>query len=506
MKTSRPLLASPPGLRSEVLLSLGLVMLLATIVLVAVFIAHHEGNLERVLGRSLLAEAARPAAPFEAVVAGTEWWSLGADGKARARGPVAGEIDRETLNLAERVRIEGEPLLQLGRLGGQIRFAAPLGRGGVAMARLPEQASFQLRSAPLTVVATLGVVNMAIFTAFGSWLLRRRLIRPLEELARAAVAIGQGEEEVRAPEEGPQEILAVGCALNEMTEALQERSGELEKAVKDLRGANRELRRTREGLDRAERLASVGRLAAGVAHEVGNPIGAMLAFVDLAARDAGLEDASREHLRRAGSEGERVRVILRQLLDFSRPERATLQPMEFASVARETLVLVSAGRRHNHIAFSHDDPGDLPLVMGDPSSVTQILLNLLLNAADAVGDRDGARVTLLLRAAPWRIRPEDEPAAALGRVRLDAVECVVCDDGCGIPERDRERIFDPFYTTKPPGEGTGLGLANSARLAEELGGVVECVSPPEGFTTAMALRLPVAEQASRQEVREWRVV
>jgi len=502
MERSQPMRAASPGLRSEVLLSLGLVMLLATIALVAVFVTHHEASLERVLGRSLLAEAAHPAAPFEAVVSGTEWWSLGADGRARTRGPVAGEIDEKTLALAERARTDGEPLLQLGKLGGQIRFAAPLANGGVAMARLPEHASFQLRSAPLTVVATLGIVNVAIFTAFGSWLLRRRLIIPLEEVARAAVAIGQGEEEARAPEEGPQEVAAVGRSLNEMTEALQERSGELEKAVADLRGANRELRRTREGLDRAERLASVGRLAAGVAHEVGNPIGAMLAFIDLAARDAGLGEESQEHLRRAGSEGERVRIILRQLLDFSRPGRPTRRPMDFAEIARETLVLVSAGRRHHHIAFSQSEAGELPLVSADPSTVTQVLLNLLLNAADAIGDREGGRVELILRAAPLTVRPEESHDGALGRTHLDAVECLVCDDGCGIPEKDRERIFDPFYTTKPPGQGTGLGLANSARLAEDLGGVLECVTPPEGFSTAMALRLPVAERVEEREVRE----
>jgi signal transduction histidine kinase len=176
--------------------------------------------------------------------------------------------------------------------------------------------------------------------------------------------------------------------------------------------------------------------------------------------------------------------------------------MEFAEIARETLVLVSAGRRHHHIAFSQSQEGELPLVSADASTVTQILLNLLLNAAHAVGDREGARVELLLRPAPLVARREEGIEGAFGRARLDAVECLVCDDGCGIPEKDRERIFDPFYTTKPPGEGTGLGLANSARLAEELGGVVECVPPPEGFATAMALRLPVAEREEEREVRE----
>lgn len=493
--------AASLGLRSEVLLSFGLVMLLATVVLVAVFVAHHEAGLQRVLGRSLLAEAGRAPAPTDAVVAGTEWWTLWADGRTRARGPVAGDIDEATLALARKVRAEGVPLLQLGRLGGRIRFAAPLATGGVAMARLPRQASTSLRSAPLLVVAVLGLVNVAIFTTFGSWLLRRRIIRPLEEVSRAAVAIGEGAVGLRAPEEGPREVAAVGRSLNEMTEALHERSGELEKAVADLRGLNYELRRTREGLDRAERLASVGRLAAGVAHEVGNPIGAMLVFIELASRDPGLAEDSRQHLSRAGREGERVRVILRQLLDFSRPGRSIPRPMSLGEVARETLVLVRAGRRRQDISFDLRDPGGLPPVQGDPSTVTQILLNLLLNAADAVGDLEQPRVELHLRRAPLLVRREGGAEAARSRARLDAVECLVCDNGCGVPEKDRERIFDPFFTTKPPGEGTGLGLANCARLAEELGGVVEWREPPEGFSTAMSLRLPVAERASEPNVR-----
>lgn len=489
------------GLRSEVLLSLGLVMLLATVVLVAVFVAHHEAGLERVLGRSLMAEAQHPGAPSAAVVAGTEWWSLGPEGRARPLGPMAGEVDAETLALAERARVEGVPLLQLGRLGGRIRFAAPRAAKSVAMARLPREASMQLRSAPLAVVATLGLVNVAIFTAFGGWLLRRRVIAPLEAVARAAAAIGEGASAVRAPVQGPQEVAAVGRSLNEMTEALQERSGELEKAVTDLRGANRELRQTREGLDRAERLASVGHLAAGVAHEVGNPIGAMLAFIELAGRDPGLGADSREHLDRAGREGVRVGTILRQLLDFSRPHRPTPQPMSLGAVAREALVLVSAGRRHAHIAFEARVPDGLPPVLGDPAAVTQILLNLLLNAADAVGDRSGARVELQLRPSVLRRRAGDGPGSPGAGARADALECLVCDNGCGIPEADRERIFDPFYTTKPPGEGTGLGLANAARIAEELGGAVACLDPPAGFSTAMALRLPLAASEAAPAVR-----
>ncbi len=478
------------GLRTEVLLSLGLVMLLATIVLVAVLASHHEQGLRRVLGRSLRAEASGGLVPSQSVVVGTEWWQVGPDGAVQPRGGFAGPIDAETRSLADEARQARAPLLQLGVLGGRIRFATPLGPdGGVAAARLPAEASMRMRSAPLLILAVLGLANVAIFTGFGAWLLQRRVLDPLQAVAATADQIATGEASVRARERGPGEVAAVARALNTLTDSLQGQSEELEKAVFELRERNRDLRQARAGLDRAERLASVGRLAAGVAHEVGNPIGAILTFLELARRDEALAGATRDHLERAGKEGERVRTILRQLLDFSRPARTEPRPVDLHALAEETLALVRPQRRYADIDFELSADDGLPPALADEAAVTQILLNLLLNAADAVGEAGGSRIAIRLRPAVMERREGDEHEGELSRRAPDAVECVVCDDGCGIPEQDRDRIFDPFYTTKPPGEGTGLGLANSARMAEELGGRVEWVKAPEGFETAFALRL-----------------
>jgi len=113
----------------------------------------------------------------------------------------------------------------------------------------------------------------------------------------------------------------------------------------------------------------------------------------------------------------------------------------------------------------------------------------------------GGSVRLAVRGAAHRLRAGDAPEAALARRAHDAVECVVADQGTGIAEGDRDRLFDPFFTTKPPGEGTGLGLANSARLAEELSGALELVEAPEGFRTAFVLRLAAVSPASACGVR-----
>jgi signal transduction histidine kinase len=481
------------GVQTEVLLGLALVMGLATLVLTGVFVAQQEAGLRAILGRSLLAEARSPRTLTDSLFPGTHWWTVASDGRVEPRGPGGGVIDHQTRELAARALARAEPLLMPGSVWDTIRFAAPLDGSGVVVAgRLPRRASVRLRAVPLAVVAAMVVADVLVFTAFGAYLLRRRIVLPLQRLSAAAREVAGGALETRVPVAGAREAAEVGRSFNEMTDALEGRTGALEKAVVELRGANRDLRRARAGLDRAERLAAVGRLAAGVAHEVGNPIGAILAFLDLASRDSGISDATRAYLERAGREGERVRTILRQLLDFSRPPRPTPTSLDLATLADQTVALVSAQRRYDGICFGVERDGAPPPVRADSSAVMQILLNLIVNAADAVAGVPEPSVMLRVRPSVLQVRTGDDAEGAIERRTPDAVECVVADNGCGIPEADRERVFDPFFTSKPPGEGTGLGLSNAQRLAEELDGRLELVAPPEGARTAFALRLPTA--------------
>jgi hypothetical protein len=470
-----------------------MVMLLATALLAAVLVASHEARLRELLGRALLAEAHAREAGAGLAVSDTDWWTLSAGGATTPLAALGGPIDARTRALAERARGERRPLLQPGAVWESIRFAAPVdAEGTVRAARLPREASWKLRVAPLGVALGVVLADVVIFTGFGVYLLRRRVVRPLAALVGATASLERGELGSRVAPGGPRETAELARAFNAMSDALGRRTGALLAAVADLRTANADLRRARAGLDRAERLAAVGRLAAGVSHEVGNPIAALLAFLDLVGRDPGLGAASRDHLARAAQQGERVRRILRQLLDFSRPARGVPAALDLAEAARETLELVGAQQRYAGVAFAVSaDPG-APRAWADPGAVGQILLNLVLNAADAARGTAAPRVELRVRAAALVPRAGEDVDAARGRRSPDAVECVVCDAGPGIPEEDRERIFDPFFTTKPPGQGTGLGLANSLRLAEEQGGALELASAPEGFRTAFVLRLPCA--------------
>ena len=487
------------GLRSEVLLSLALLMGTAILVLGGLLLATHESHVRQLHGlaaRSLLADARSPLPLLPESVPGMRWWWVDAAGRAEPHSPGAGEIDATARELAAEARAKGRPLLRAGRPWQAVLFAAPVATDAVAVAWLPPVAS------PFVLVGVL-LCALCVFTGFGAYVLRGRLVLPLERLAGAARAIGAGDLAARAPILGSREIAELAQVFNGMTEALARRSEALEKAVADLRESNQRLREARAGLDRAERLAAVGRLAAGVAHEVGNPMGALLAFLDLASRDPGLAAGGREHLSRAQREGERVRRILRQLLDFSSPPRGARVPIDLARLCEETAALVRAQQRYARIRIEVAAEKNPPPALADPSGVAQIVLNLLLNAADALGQGGSEPwIRVTVRPAPVRVRADDpDREAAAARRSRDAVECVVEDNGPGIAEEDHERVFDPFFTTKPPGEGTGLGLSNALRFAEEFGGTLDLLPARPAGGAVFVLRLPAQMERSTSDTR-----
>ncbi len=465
------------GIQGELLVSLALVMITATLLLAAFFLQAHAANLERlvpVLARALAAEARSSAVAYGDTVGSATWFRIGPGGRSQPHAITGRELEAVDLEIAEAARRTGEPLLRIGRPWEPIRFAMPVPGnppGLVALGILPP-------SLAGWIVACLIAADCFVFTWLGSYLLRRRVVSPLRELARVARVIEEGGPGPRVAVEGVREVVEVGDALGDMSEALERQTTDLQKAVSELRQANSSLRRARDGLDRSERLAAVGHLAAGVAHEVGNPMGAVLAFLDLVGRDESLSTPSRGYLERALEQCQRVRRILRQLLDFSRPPRPSLSDFDLGEVADQSISLVSAQKRYAEIAFEVVRGNGPCRVVADESVVAQILVNLVLNAADAVAGVEDPRVRLTVAA---RSGPD-----------AGEVICSVEDNGPGVAAEDRRRIFDPFFTTKPPGEGTGLGLATALRLAEEMGGGLECQRPRTLGGANFVLRLRAA--------------
>ncbi|MEM9175732.1 MAG: ATP-binding protein, partial [Myxococcota bacterium] len=480
------------GVQAEVLLSLALVMITGTGLLAGVFLevsSARIGALHDLLGRGFVSISQELVFELDPLESG-RWWRFDRDGRPIGLNAPVDELDPLTHALAREALASGEAVVQSGAPWDPIRFVALREKtGGALGGRIDAPVSGR-------VLALLLVADVMIFALLGVTILRRRVVGPLHRLAAAARAIGASEIQDDVPIEGAGEIEALGRAFNDMQTALRARTGALEKAVHDLRTTNATLSQAREGLDRAERLAMVGSLAAGVAHEVGNPMAALLAFLEVAGRDEGLSPESRRCLDKAADQGERVRVILRQLLDFSRPPQVSHGPIEVGAIARQAAELVTAQKQYADIAFDVEVEDGVGLALGDASHASQILLNLAINAAAALEDAPTRRVRLSVRCSV-AVRRAEDGADALPDARFDSVEVRVEDSGEGVRLADPGRIFDPFFTTKPPGEGTGLGLANARRLAQEMNGDVSLDAEPSALGGAVfCFRLPRVETRS----------
>lgn len=294
-------------------------------------------------------------------------------------------------------------------------------------------------------------------------LLTRWIVRPVEGLTRAAERVAEGRRDVRADERGSAEVVRAAAAFNRMTDQLRARESELSARVAELETATRELRAAQDQVVRNERLATVGRLSAGIAHEVGNPLAAIVGLADVL-REGGLEESEvTEFAQRIGHEARRIHRTVRELLDYARTsprsgpddEGASVEAAEVAEAVEQVTRLLAPQRAFRDLTLRREVADDLPRVALSADRLVQVLLNLCLNAGDALQSAGRAQGTITLRAE----------ASPEGGVTL-AVE----DDGPGIPAALRPKVFEPFFTTKAAGEGTGLGLAICAAIAEQAGG------------------------------------
>jgi hypothetical protein len=254
-------------------------------------------------------------------------------------------------------------------------------------------------------------------------------------------------------------------------------------------------------LVRSEKLASVGRLAAGVAHEIGNPLGAIGTYLEVLRR----RGADPEVTAGVTRELDRMDRIVRSLLDYARPHEDALQPMDAAQIVTGAFELLKAQGAFREARPELDVAADVPTILGRAHVLEQALVNLVLNALDAA-----PRGRIVVGVRRWAYEPgralvkrETDPGSAeypRGRERRPSrlefsagqpgVLLFVADSGPGVAPQDRDKVFEPFYTTKEPGRGTGLGLAIVARSVHDMGGVVWVDGAREGGA-AFKLFFPV---------------
>ena len=216
-------------------------------------------------------------------------------------------------------------------------------------------------------------------------------------------------------------------------------------------------------LVRSQRMESIGTLAAGIAHEVGNPLTAISSLVQVIQRTS-KDEFAKEKLELINSQVNRITRIIRELVDFSRPSVRVVKPTNINRIVKEALNIVQYGKKVKDITFTLDLDEQLPEIAAVPDQIVQVFINILMNAVDSL---DGRRGTITVHS----------------RKNEQTVEVIVHDTGKGIESSALEKIFEPFYTTKTTGQGTGLGLWVSYGIVKSFGGDVFVESIPEKGST-----------------------
>ncbi len=254
---------------------------------------------------------------------------------------------------------------------------------------------------------------------------------------------------------------------------LSDENGNIEGAVLSGRDVT-DLKRLEEQLIQAEKLAAMGQMLAGVAHELNNPLTAILGVTELLRERPGADESTRRQLELTHRQARRAARIVQNLLEFSRPASPQKKPLDLSNILERTLQLHEHSLRRNNIEVDLRLPPELPGVVGDANQLIQIFLNLITNAEQAIREvRDSGRIQI-----------------RAGRSG-NQLTITVQDDGVGIRPEALQRIFDPFYTTKRPGGGTGLGLSICMSIIREHGGNIEAETLPAGGS-AFTIYLPVA--------------
>jgi two-component system, NtrC family, sensor kinase len=296
-------------------------------------------------------------------------------------------------------------------------------------------------------------------------LITLRVLRPIGRIVAMSRKIAAGDLTARVGIRPSGEIGVLCHAVDSMADALAQRETLLKQA-------------TRQQVTRAEKLASIGRLAAGVAHEINNPLTGVLTFAHLLRDKPHMNDEDRQDLELIIHETTRAAEIVRGLLDFARERPTRMEPLDLNDVVRRTVRLIANQQKFEHITIEEVLQASLPEVRGDLNHLQQVLLNLTLNACTAMPR--GGHLTITT-------------AAENGQVLMQ-----VSDTGCGIKEELMDRIFEPFFTTQPVGKGTGLGLSVTYGIIEQHGGSVQ-VQSEQGKGSTFTIRLPIE---GREEERE----
>ncbi len=353
---------------------------------------------------------------------------------------------------------------QEAMIGG---FARMEFHGLRAGAQLPSAAAYLASKRLLTTLVTVSLLLLAgIAIASIAW--SSHLTRSLASLARAAQEIGRGRFDSQVTVRTRDEMGQLADSFNQM--------------AAELRAREQALRHAQAQLIQSEKMAAFGQLGAGIAHEVKNPLAGVLGLVQLTSRAMPEGDPTRATLATIEKETKRCRNIIDNLLRFARPEKVAREPVPVSSIVADTVALMRHSVSMHGMELRIEVPETLPPVHASANQIQQVLMNLIMNAEQAMESRGRGVITITASSAADGF-----------------VEVRVADDGPGIPKQTMERIFEPFFTTKPAGKGTGLGLSVSFGIVRDHGGTIYVNSEPDRgatFVVRLPVRPPVEDESS----------
>ncbi len=313
-----------------------------------------------------------------------------------------------------------------------------------------------IRRKALSIFALLTIAGIVLAIGLG-YFLASVILRPVQRLVKASSEVSQGN---FSPEIGPiskSEIGVLQETFKSMLTSLQQRDRRI-KAESEIK------------LVRSEKQASIGRLAAGVAHEINNPLTGVLTFTHMLLQRKDIGDEVRSDLKAIAQQTERVRTIVKNLLDFSRQTELNPEPTDINRVVSTAVLLMRNQALVKGVSLKFKPGKEIPLLTLDANQMQSVMLNLLLNALDATKRGDSIIVTTGI-------------GISGNGADLKGVEIKMKDSGCGIPSENLDKLFDPFFTTKEVGHGTGLGLAVSYGIVQRHGGIIRVQSKVGGGST-----------------------
>ena len=327
-----------------------------------------------------------------------------------------------------------------------------------------------------TIILLFMGLAVGLVTLFGYVTLTHLVVRPIQRVVGALDGDRYGGVGTAEPS-GGRELQELATSVNRLGRRLEDDENQISIQIGELKLINEELESTRDNLVRSEKLASVGRLAAGVAHEIGNPIGIVLGYLEMLQHPDTSHDQRKKYVGRALDATQRIGTILRDLLEFARPE--VEQVNQITNVRRgvsSVTNLLRPQKRLQHASLDVEffDKEAIPEARIAQRRFEQVLINLLLNAADATSHLPHGHAAIRVVV----------PEAIAGWVTIH-----IYDNGSGIPEEIQGQVFDPFFSTKEPGEGTGLGLSVCYSMVTSVGGDIIVDSTP-GQGTCFTVNIP----------------